>query len=168
MKFTTRREALMVLGLTEGAGLDDIRSAYKRLVKQYHPDVRQDAASARQYQAIYDAYEYLMVHTIPDGQAVWAAAGNNNRPENAGHRIFGTREELNRMSTRMKQREEYARQESRSDINRKKRAEELSKKAGEARQERVFNEAMEKIHTERAAEVMAQIIQAYLSGGLDK
>ncbi|MCR5097958.1 MAG: DnaJ domain-containing protein [Lachnospiraceae bacterium] len=167
MKFHSRLEALMVLGLNESADEDAIKSAYKNLVKLYHPDVRQDAASARQYQAISEAYEYLSVHTIPDGMAVWAAAGGDNA-QNAGHRIFGTREELNNMKSRMKRREEYARQEARGDINKRARVEELSQKAREARQERVFNEAMDKIHTERAAEVMAQIIQAYLQDGAGK
>ena len=167
MRFSSRREALMVLGLSEGAGEEDVKSAYKNLVKLYHPDVRPDAASARQYQAVSEAYEYLTIHTSPDGQAVWAAAGGNT-PENAGHRIFGTKEELNRMNIRMRQREEYARQESRVDINKKARAEELSKKARQARMDKAFDEAMDKIHTERAAEVMAQIIQAYLENGEGK
>jgi DnaJ family protein C protein 19 len=33
-----RTEALRVLGLREGASLDDIRNAHKRLLKDYHPD----------------------------------------------------------------------------------------------------------------------------------
>lgn len=164
MKFRSRREALMVLGLTEDADADTIKSAYKRLVKTYHPDVRPDEASARQYRAISDAYEYLSGNAIADGQAVWAAAGGNT-PEHAGHRIFGTKEELNRMSQRKKSREEYARQEFKVDLGKKNRVEEFSKKAREVKQERLYNEAMEKIHTERAAEVMAQIIKAYLAGG---
>ncbi len=156
----------MVLGLGENADEDAIKSAYKNLVKLYHPDVRQDAASARQYQAVSEAYEYLMQNTVPDGMAVWATGSDSAK--NAGHRIFGTREELGAMKARMKTREEYARQESRADNMKKSRADELSQKAREARQERVFNEAMDKIHTERAAEVMAQIIQAYLAEGSKK
>ncbi len=154
----------MVLGLPGDADTDAVRSAYKSLVKLYHPDVRSDEASARQYRAISDAYEYLMSNTIPDGMAVWAAAGADSS-KNAGHRIFGTREDLKKMSERVKSREEYARQELRADREKKSRAEELSQKAREARQEKAYNEAMDKIHTQRAAEVMAQIIQAYLSGG---
>ena len=152
----------MVLGLTEGADDEAIKSAYKTLVKTYHPDVRPDAASRRQYEAVVDAYEYLTTHSIPSGQAVWAGSASHDA---AGHRIFGTKEELSKMSSRMQSRADYARQEIKVDLNRKNRADVLSQKAKEARADRQYNEAMEKIHTERAAEVMAQIIRAYLNEG---
>ena len=34
----SREEALAVLGLKPGAGPDDVRAAYKRLMKDFHPD----------------------------------------------------------------------------------------------------------------------------------
>jgi curved DNA-binding protein CbpA len=34
----TREEAYAVLGLKSNASEDDIRSAHRRLMKQYHPD----------------------------------------------------------------------------------------------------------------------------------
>ena len=155
----------MALGLTEGADSETIKSAYKNLVKMYHPDVRSDEASKHQYQAISEAYEYLMSDAgLPDDKAVWAAASHAGSAA-AGHRIFGTKEELNRMNLRMQSRADYARQEIKVDLNRKNRTDELNKKTKEMRREREFNEAMEKIHTERAAEVIAQIIRAYLLSG---
>ena len=35
----TRDEALAVLGLTEGATVDEIRAAHRRLIQRMHPDV---------------------------------------------------------------------------------------------------------------------------------
>ncbi len=35
----TREEALAVLGLSEGASVDDIRAAHRRLIQRMHPDV---------------------------------------------------------------------------------------------------------------------------------
>ncbi len=35
----TREEALAVLGLAEGASVDDIRAAHRRLIQRMHPDV---------------------------------------------------------------------------------------------------------------------------------
>ena len=35
----TRKEALAILGLAEGASVDDIRSAHRRLMKTVHPDL---------------------------------------------------------------------------------------------------------------------------------
>jgi hypothetical protein len=34
----TREEALAILGLKAGAGVEDIRAAHRRLMKDYHPD----------------------------------------------------------------------------------------------------------------------------------
>lgn len=34
----SRKEALAILGLKDDAGLDDIRSAHRRLMKEFHPD----------------------------------------------------------------------------------------------------------------------------------
>ncbi|KAF4734028.1 hypothetical protein FOZ62_018222 [Perkinsus olseni] len=33
-----RHDCFRILGLTPGAGLDEIRSAYKRLARKWHPD----------------------------------------------------------------------------------------------------------------------------------
>jgi curved DNA-binding protein CbpA len=35
----TRDEALAVLGLAEGASVDEIRAAHRRLIQRMHPDV---------------------------------------------------------------------------------------------------------------------------------
>ena len=48
-----------VLGLTPGASLNEIRSAYRRLAKQYHPDAAGERALPR-FLAIQAAYERLV------------------------------------------------------------------------------------------------------------
>lgn len=53
----TRREALEILGLEEGAGEADIREAYKALMKKLHPDAGGSDALARQIQ---DARDTLL------------------------------------------------------------------------------------------------------------
>ena len=150
----------MVLGLGEGADDEAVKSAYRSLIKLYHPDVRPDEASGRQYRAVCDAYEYLCTNRA--SQAVWAAAAGASH---AGHRVFGTNEDIGMMRARMSARADYARQDTRSSSPKKSRADEFIEKAREAKQERLYNEAMDRIHTERAAEVMAQIIEAYLASG---
>ncbi len=62
----TRSVPLGVLGLVGGASLDDIKRAYRRLAKEYHPDMvrhldptMQKAASAR-FDEISRAYETLI------------------------------------------------------------------------------------------------------------
>jgi DnaJ domain len=48
-----------VLGLKAGASPDEIRSAYRRLVKKYHPDRNPSASAATQFIAVQAAYEQL-------------------------------------------------------------------------------------------------------------
>lgn len=48
------------LGLPRRAGREDVKSAYRRLARLYHPDVNDDAQSTAQMQTINEAYERLM------------------------------------------------------------------------------------------------------------
>jgi len=53
-----------VLGVREGASLEEIKAAYRELVKKYHPDKHQDNPlqdlAEEKLQEINEAYEYLM------------------------------------------------------------------------------------------------------------
>lgn len=56
---TARQDPYRVLGLVPGASPGEIRSAYRRLAKLYHPDAAGDRAVAR-FLAIQAAYEELL------------------------------------------------------------------------------------------------------------
>jgi curved DNA-binding protein CbpA len=56
---TFQGDPYRTLGLVPGASLNDIRSAYRRLVKQYHPDAAGERALPR-FLAIQAAYEHLV------------------------------------------------------------------------------------------------------------
>ncbi len=48
------------LGLKKGAAQDEIRKAYKKLAREYHPDVKpDDAAAAKKFKEIQEAYSVL-------------------------------------------------------------------------------------------------------------
>ena len=51
-----------ILQLTEEANAHEIRQAYRRLAKQYHPDVNKDADAQEKFCEITEAYEFLMGH----------------------------------------------------------------------------------------------------------
>ena len=52
--------ALEVLGLESDASFEDVRTAWRRLAKANHPDVRpDDAAAATRFQGVQAAYEVL-------------------------------------------------------------------------------------------------------------
>jgi hypothetical protein len=51
--------SLAVLGLAPGAPEDDVRTAYRRLARRYHPDASGDPGTARQFSRIVRAYKVL-------------------------------------------------------------------------------------------------------------
>ncbi len=53
-------QALMALGLGDGASATDVRRAYKRLVRRYHPDSNEgDRSMEGKLQAVVNAYTHL-------------------------------------------------------------------------------------------------------------
>ena len=49
-----------ILGVTRGAGDNDIRQAFRRLARKYHPDLNPgDTEAERKFKRINDAYEVL-------------------------------------------------------------------------------------------------------------
>jgi DnaJ-class molecular chaperone len=52
--------ALDALELDGDAGFNDVKAAYRRLAKEYHPDTNQgDEAAADRFQKVQAAYEFL-------------------------------------------------------------------------------------------------------------
>ncbi|MFH0954986.1 MAG: molecular chaperone DnaJ [Candidatus Micrarchaeota archaeon] len=54
-----KRDYYDVLGLSKSAGADDVKSAYKRLAKEYHPDVSKDPKAKEKFQEVLEAYSVL-------------------------------------------------------------------------------------------------------------
>ena len=61
-----------ILGVTRTASQDNIRKAYRKLAKQYHPDVSKDKNADVRYREINEAYEVLK---DPDKRAKYDALG---------------------------------------------------------------------------------------------
>ena len=55
-----------ILGVSRDATPDEIRAAYRRLAKQYHPDINSDPQANERFLAIQQAYETLI---NPDARA---------------------------------------------------------------------------------------------------
>lgn len=56
----SKRDYYEVLGLARGASEQDIKSAFRRLAKEYHPDRNQgDAESEKRFKEVNEAYEVL-------------------------------------------------------------------------------------------------------------
>ena len=53
------RDYYDVLGVSQGADTGEIKSAFRRLARQYHPDVSQEANAEEKFKEINEAYEVL-------------------------------------------------------------------------------------------------------------
>src|SRR3954470_22024524 len=53
------RDYYEALGVPRDAGNDDIRSAYRKLARQYHPDVNKDPGADQRFKEVSEAYEVL-------------------------------------------------------------------------------------------------------------
>ncbi len=56
---TTARDYYEILGVTRGANEEEIKRAYYRLARQYHPDVNKEDGAAAKFKEINEAYQVL-------------------------------------------------------------------------------------------------------------
>lgn len=54
-----KRDYYEILGVKEGATKEELKKAYRKLVKKYHPDVNEEADSEEKFKEIQEAYEVL-------------------------------------------------------------------------------------------------------------
>lgn len=55
----TKRDYYEVLGIARDASADDVRRAYRKLARQYHPDVNKNSDAESRFKEINEAYEVL-------------------------------------------------------------------------------------------------------------
>ena len=54
-----KRDYYEVLGLNKSASKDEIKSAYRRLAKKYHPDLNHEPGAADKFKEVQEAYDIL-------------------------------------------------------------------------------------------------------------
>jgi len=54
-----KRDYYEVLGISKGASKDDIKSAYRKLAKKYHPDINKEPGAEAKFKEVQEAYDVL-------------------------------------------------------------------------------------------------------------
>ena len=125
MAITTRVDALKTLGLPLNANETDIKSAYKRLSKKYHPDVVGDKYNDL-FVNINEAYNFLINNHEAHGRVL----GNDEKAmvRYAGRRTNRDMEKRYEFREKQRKREKEAELRKASIEARKKREEEKRRK----------------------------------------
>lgn len=105
-KIASRQQACFYLGITENASLEEVKKAYRRMAKKYHPDANPNVDTREYYLCIQKAYQYLLEHPyfiLPTRQTPsQPMPAANSRPA----RIFQTNAQVREQYRRQKQLEE--------------------------------------------------------------
>ncbi|UCC51358.1 MAG: molecular chaperone DnaJ [Anaerolineaceae bacterium] len=83
-----KRDYYDVLGVSRGATQDELKKAYRRLARQYHPDVNNDPGAGERFKEISEAYEILSDDQKRSAYDRFGHAGVNNG--GAGFSGFGS------------------------------------------------------------------------------
>ncbi len=81
-----KRDYYEVLGVSRDASEEEIRRAYRRLVRQYHPDVNKAPDAADRFREIKEAYDVL---SDPEKRAMYDRYGHVDERMSAGFEDFG-------------------------------------------------------------------------------
>ncbi|MCL4366930.1 DnaJ domain-containing protein, partial [Patescibacteria group bacterium] len=55
----TKRDYYEILGVSKSASDAEIKAAYRKLARQYHPDVDKTAGAAERFKEVSEAYQVL-------------------------------------------------------------------------------------------------------------
>ena len=66
-----------VLGVDKKASQDEIKKAYRKLARQYHPDTNKDAGAEERFKQISEAYDVL---GDPEKRKKYDRGGRRRRP----------------------------------------------------------------------------------------
>ena len=54
-----KRDYYEVLGLSKGASEEEIKRAYRKMAKKYHPDINKEPGAEEKFKEVNEAYEVL-------------------------------------------------------------------------------------------------------------
>ena len=81
-----KRDYYEVLGVSRNASPDEIKRAYRKLARQYHPDVNKEAEAEAKFKEINEANDVL---SDPEKRTMYDRFGHNTPGAGAGYDPFG-------------------------------------------------------------------------------
>lgn len=72
------REYYSRLFLKDGASIEEVKKAHRKLVKKFHPDKNQENEFTEEFKLIQEAYEILIKHLNNDYQTEYTRTSNYN------------------------------------------------------------------------------------------
>ena len=81
---TTKRDYYEILGVARGASDDELKRAFRKLARQYHPDVNKEPGAEAMFKEIGEAYEVL---SDPQKRQVYDRYGHSGL-DNSGYGGF--------------------------------------------------------------------------------
>src|ERR1700723_4711809 len=71
------RDYYEILGLTRSADADEVKRAYRKLARKFHPDVSKERNAENKFKEVQEAYEVLR---DPEKRAAYDQLGRDYRP----------------------------------------------------------------------------------------
>lgn len=86
----SKRDYYEILGISKDSTKEDIKKAYRKLVKKYHPDVNKEEGSEEKFKEVQEAYEVLSDDTKRKAYDQYGHAGTEGFNPNGASNGYGS------------------------------------------------------------------------------
>lgn len=83
-----KRDYYEVLGISKNATKDEIKAAYRKLAKQYHPDLNKSPDAPKKFEEVQEAYDvlYMIINGHSTTSSAWRPLAKGKAPVERGIR----------------------------------------------------------------------------------